>query len=539
MGIRLSFRSAIILAALLPTGFLWFTDFALGVPGEWTWNRHDYGADGHWHLIVEGVLAAAVGAAMLTFAFRVSNRIEQFTRRGVGLACVTLVALSWLWVAMLQRCTPPAQAAAKSTWILYDPGASGYFAEARSIRADLRGFLADYEERTQQGDVLHAGTHPPGLYLLHAVLLNSCEASPTLADAVLLTMPQSKIDSYREIERHAALAQPLARFELAALWLGSLFTELAVVSTMLPLFWLVRRWSSRQSAWNAMTWWPLIPAIAVFLPKSDAIYPVIGVTFLLLCDRSFTASSVAARVCHGLFAGVVLLCGLCLSLAMLPVALAGAAMFVWNVIAAERLPTATNLHVNPGDDAIADVPIRDDSTDDARSAAAISCVSIVAGAVVSIGIIWAAWGLNLPRVWQLNLENHSGFYDQFTRTYWKWLLVNPIELILAAGLPCIVAVVARVRRDGQLRDVATASSIDSNLLRARIGFAAVWALLWLSGKNSGETARLWIIFMPWLVISLGRFRPDRADNANWRFALVAQAIVCLLTVSRVSGFHFL
>lgn len=521
MGIRLSFRAAIVVAALLPICLFWFTDLTLGVPQEWAWKRHNHAADGHWHLIVEGVFAAAVGAAMLCYSFSVSNRIEQFSRRGVAGACVGLMALSWLWIVTLQRCSPPTEAAIKSTWILYDPGSSGYFTEARSIRKGLPEFLAGYEERMLQGDVLHEGTHPPGLYIAHAVLLNACETSPMLTDSVLFTLSETKEFSFREIERHAALASPLQRFELAALWLGSLLTELAVVSTMLPLFWLVRRWSSRQSAWNAITWWPLIPAVAVFLPKSDALYPVFTVTFLLLCDRSFTASNVGRRVVHGVLAGAVLLFGLCLSLALIPVALAAAVMFVWNVIADER-SDSTRVETSPHD---------------TRSATAISSASILAGGVVLIGVIWGASGLNLPRVWQLNLENHSGFYDQYTRTYWKWLLVNPIELVMAVGLPLCVALFARIRRDGQLRDVATASSIDSNLQRARIVFAAVWVILWLSGKNSGEAARLWIPFMPWLVISFGRFRPDREDNLNWRFALSVQAIVCLATVSRVNGFH--
>ena len=34
-----------------------------------------------------------------------------------------------------------------------------------------------------------------------------------------------------------------------------------------------------------------------------------------------------------------------------------------------------------------------------------------------------------------NFRNHAAFYDHYTRTYWKWLLVNPIELIFAVGAP--------------------------------------------------------------------------------------------------------
>ncbi len=526
MTIRFKLAAILAFACALALCILWTTDIPLGVPGEWTWSRHDYGEDGHWHVIVELAVAAIAGAALLKYSFAISRSIERLQRRRVIVSCVGLVMLSWVWIVLTQRCTPPTHSAIKSTWVLFDPGASGYFTQARGMRGNIRGFLATYEKRMQRGDVLHEGTHPPGLAIVYAAAINTCEASPLLTDAVLWTMPFDRVEAFREVERHAALGAPLERFELAALWLGGLLADLAVAVTILPIFWLVRRWSSRQSAWNACAWWPLIPSVMIFLPKSDALYPVIGVTFLLLCDLSMTSASTGRRVSCGLGAGAVVWLGLCLSLAMLPILLAAASIFAWNAMS----------HEVPSEDA--DDHGNQQSQNDHYSTAVISGVAILAGVVSLIAIAWSVWSLNLPRIWQLNLQNHSGFYEQFTRTYWKWLIVNPLELLMAIGLPLAIALTVRVRNDGQLRDVATASSIDSNLLRARIVFAAVWGLLWLSGKNSGEAARLWIIFMPWLVIALGRFRPDPQDNANWRYALIAQLLVCLATVSRVSGFQF-
>ena len=44
---------------------------------------------------------------------------------------------------------------------------------------------------------------------------------------------------------------------------------------------------------------------------------------------------------------------------------------------------------------------------------------------------------------------------------------------------------------------------------------AVWVLLWLSGKNMGEAARLWLILMPWPVwLAAGYFAGRRIAVAR-------------------------
>ena len=79
-------------------------------------------------------------------------------------------------------------------------------------------------------------------------------------------------------------------------------------------------------------------------------------------------------------------------------------------------------------------------------------------------------------------------------------------------------------------------------------------ILWLSGKTSGEAARLWIFLMPWLLWVCGREPEISAKIVNgpgqtlpeyagtpargWLMLMLMQAVVCTATVSRVDGFHF-
>ena len=76
---------------------------------------------------------------------------------------------------------------------------------------------------------------------------------------------------------------------------------------------------------------------------------------------------------------------------------------------------------------------------------------------------------------------------------------------------------------------------------------ATWLVLWITGKNMGEAARLWLLFMPWPVwLAAGYFAAGARGGTEqpprpWRAAalLVAiQIVVAIGTVTRVTGFDF-
>ena len=174
------------------------------------------------------------------------------------------------------------------------------------------------------------------------------------------------------------------------------------------------------------------------------------------------------------------------------------------------------------------------------------CVVIaILGFTLPTFVLWRVAHLNMLNVWWLNYHNHAGFYLQYPRTYWKWLLVNPLELSFSAGWPMALlafftcwGMVQPIHRQGESR-----SPSDVRVVVATI--VAVWGLLWLTGKNSGEAARLWILFLPWLIwLASIRVESMMCESVSIKnrqrqalALLVIQFAVCLLTVARVSGFH--
>ena len=102
-------------------------------------------------------------------------------------------------------------------------------------------------------------------------------------------------------------------------------------------------------------------------------------------------------------------------------------------------------------------------------------------------------------------------------------------------------------KSDRLEAYPTEATAPAHWLRhaGAVAVSVVWGLLWLSGKNSGEAARLWIPLMPlalWLLPGgWSRETTDRDDcvsDREWLALLVLQSVTCLLTVARVSGFHF-
>jgi hypothetical protein len=103
---------------------------------------------------------------------------------------------------------------------------------------------------------------------------------------------------------------------------------------------------------------------------------------------------------------------------------------------------------------------------------------------------WATTGADPLIIASWNLHHHARFYDEYPRTYRLWLLVNPIETAVAIGLPSVVWCAL-------------------GLLAARSVPIAVWSTLLvlvlanLIGRNLGEVARLWMLYMPPLLLAAG------------------------------------
>jgi hypothetical protein len=528
---------AIVLGSAASLAVLWLTSLPLGIPGEWTWERSAIEPDAFWNLI-GGVVAAGLFIGFALQGRRRCESIEAKSKCGVELAAwlIGLVAISFAWLWIVQEMSPLSNRLGKSPFVLYYESSSGYFTRARYKQPSTMGLLTGYEDLMREGDVLHTGTHPPGLFLVFQGLIFVCRTSGSFSGMLDVTQPASFREACEEIARNSIRGKsplPFLVIDHRVLWLATVVVMLSASLTVIPLFGLLCRHSSLADAWIFAALWPAIPAVAIFVPKSDAAFPLIGATLMWLWLTAWDRRSLILA----LLAGFVTWCGLMCSLAFLPIVLAAGIMTLGSAMIRLPLPIATNMATVSDGDQPPMIGVR-------RS---LCIVAAGVGIAAPTYLIWSLAKLNMLNVWLLNYQNHAGFYGQYPRTYWKWLLINPLELSFAAGWPltflailaCANGVNFFLRRD--------ASRLSPNAITSIGSIVFVWGMLWITGKNSGEAARLWILLLPWIIvlasISFESIEIETSKSeTRWRpaFALLAiQFAVCLLTVARVSGFHLI
>lgn len=527
-------RGWLIVGVMASVAMLWGTTWPLGIPGEWVWPRLP--ADGAtWaNLGLAGGLAAGYAAVVLTAALRLQTGNVSRLETAAWLAGLVMMAFAWLWC--VQETAPPAGSLGKAPFVLFYPASSGYFTLVRGIPpAQFPAFLAGYEALMRQGDVLHIGTHPPGLFCAFEVLAVLVDALPlTLLHGLDALQPESVRESFAVLAENTAQSEaPLQPREARILWLAMLTGQSLAAMSVIPLYAVLRWTQSRAAAFLGASLWPTVPAVAIFLPKSDAIYPVLSLTIVWLAveswrrwqaagagGRSVLAGSggLIRAIVLGVAAGLCAWLGLFLSLAFVPVLVFVTLFGLLDAWRKRRLQDWGGW-----------------------------LLPMLVGFAFPSLLLYVTTGLNLLTVWWLNYLNHAAFYEHYSRHYLGWLWRNPLELTLAVGWP----VMASAGYTGGVWIVSLQERFNprhwpTRVLAAAVG-AAVWGLLWLSGKNSGEAARLWLLLMPgivWLAAHGGR-KPETASSpassawiVNAALVLTLSLATCVATVHRVGGFHF-
>lgn len=512
------FWGLVILGSACSLGLYWLTEWPLGVPGEWTWGRFDVTPD----LLANALLCLATGAAYLIFVTRGYRRLARpECRRSEAVAWqVGLAVMAGVWIWMVQGTGATGASIARWPFVLYYPSSSGYFFKARYESPSARELLKNYESLMKDGDVLHVGTHPPGLFLYFHGLIGLVEAIPGFSSAINVTQPETVREAFEvvvENQRKSAPVgpvpvTPLTENDRAVIWLAALIAFGLTAATVWPIYGFARQHADRPASWLAACTWPLVPAISVFLPKSDVAFAfpamLLGGVWLVAWRRR----SVALASLAGALWSISMLC----SLAFLPVALWLALLSLlesWHALQTNR--------------------VRDEFQRALRT--------IVPAGIVCFGLMGALslWGqISLGKTFWLNYLNHAGFYSQYPRTYLAWLTVNPIEVACAVGAPLFV--LAAVSIGGAL--IHRQDDVFRRWTAPCLATMVVWLWLWISGKNSGEAARLWIFLMPYLTVCTAAVwsRPSAATPQRLPWIalgwMACQMLVCFWTVQRINGF---
>ena len=456
--------------------------FPLGWSDEWNWEYFSHvfrrPVEQPWGGMEVVAAASVVWLGIVVVGWRAIDRAGRWATAAL---LVLLTVASGAWQLGVED-TGDVRLA-KWAWAVYWEKVSGYYTVAAHGDVDRPDqFLRDYPAFLDRHGSGHIGTHPPGLFLAYRGLLDLCESSPGLTSHVVRAMPTTTLQAL------ANLRQPPPVPHIAAIGLGALLSRLLALAAIPCAYWVGTMALRRRWAWTAAAMFATAPAPVLFAPKSDTVWPVLG---LLIVGLAIRAVERASWWRAGL-AGLVSFLGLFCTLAFLPVMFLAVLCGAWTAWTQTPRPHPKRL--------------------------AWLVLAAAVGLLLPVALLAVLYGHNAMGVWLIVARKHAAFYNQFPRTYAVWIWLNLIELIVAVGVSvgglAVVYLVTGWRRD---------PDDDAPLDRVGLPLLVLLVVLNFSGKNLSEVARLWIVFMPLVCMAAAAGARRLLGRPGWALGLLLAA----------------
>lgn len=350
---------------------------------------------------------------------------------------------------------------------------------------------------------VHIALSPPGLPLLYGLANQVFAQVPPVAD--VLGMPLR----YFQCQNFQITAYSNA--QLTSAWIGILMPVWAALAV--PMIY-------KLGGKLAASWWPLIPALVLFTPTWNTFYPLLSLgAFLLL--RGALAGKISWRG-----VGLAALSGALVSLSVFfnisNVPLVAFLGLYAGIVLAQRWKEEPHRLSPPRY-----------GVERGRQGQAREIIGLAGGIGVGFGIglisVWGVYylwtGVTIFDVLRQALGMHLGF----EREYLPWVYLHLYDFALFAGLPIVLVALANLWKNVPFRrkvDWQFVQQIDP------IGVALIVTLLVLVIGNfpRGETGRVWLFFMPFLMTMAARQLDGEITSRRALLVTATQAIMLLTMV---------
>jgi hypothetical protein len=424
---------------------------SVGLAGEWIWPMNITPGGQYVPFVIAAALLIAV-AGWLTRP----GRWEKTRRKVRVIWLIIIILISGLLAdgLLLMRSNPLLVVSG----IITSREATSYFPAAIAI-PNLPEALRDYPALMHKLPQ-HARTHPPGPIVFFWVVDRWVQSSPALQHALAVTFkridPLLTDDLPNILGRELGIPMTLADAHAAIL---SAFILVFLGScTIIPLYLVGRTLFNSTTALRACLLFSTVPAFLLFGPTIDEVVLLLAVlmlwVFILLCR--------SGNPLIGFIFAIALLMSLGSAAVILFIGLWW--LFDRKTASDQKAPPKKLLFGIGG-------------------ALALFLVTFV--------ILKLTLGLDFIAVLREGLAIHRNITTvEAGRTYWKWVLFDPLEFaFFLGGAACIWA-----------------------LAGLRGGFAWAWlaafVLLDASGWVRGEVGRIWLFLMPPAIL-IGAARIDR------------------------------
>ena len=420
---------------LFAAGILLRVDVLNG-PWYWKWPWRDLG-------LLRG--AAFLAIPLIPFAMAV-RRFEDAPR--IPLALLMIASLSFQVLGLL--CHPGGFAHLKA--VVTSPVVTSTFSDALKI-GDFIPWMEKFHTSTLE---LHSSTHPPGPVLYYYFWIK------------LLGPDAGAIAGGTAVGVLAALGVPVL-YSFAGLWSGDRLPRLL-----------------------ACAFYALLPALTVFFPGFDQVYPVVSMLMILAWVKLLQGSRRHALV--------------------LAAVLFGGTFFAYNLLAGGAFLLLYGLWFLS----------RAGWAAPAWSTLARGAALALGGAGALYVLLWAATGYNPALSFLHALRVQGGLAAKLDRPWFPCTLLDPYDFFLGSGMVVVPLLFRFLRRSFEEFDWGREEQVLSLVALASILVVDV------SGLLRAETARVWIFLQPLVIVPAAR-ELARFD-ARGRAAVFAVQWLVLVTL---------
>lgn len=335
----------------------------------------------------------------------------------------------------------------------------------------------------------HLSNLPPGALLWYAGLSDVFNRAPVLAEPIQRALLPYQCSNFDMLSYSTG--------EWASAGFGLLMPLWAALA-VLPLYSLAKRFLGHEAALMTL-WWPLVPGIAAFAGSWNTAYPLVSLcAFWCLC-RGLERPGWGGRVWQflgGLITGIA----------------------IFTNFAFAPLPLLMGLYT------LGYTFTRTHATHTARLR-----IAIVAGVYYGLGLVlpwllfWLFSGLTPFDLLRTSFE----FHLDLDRPYWFWVGMHLWDWVAWTGVAFALLTLAGVVVWWRKRDNPPILSL---------ALIVTMLILIFTGTARGETARVWLLFSPFLLLTAydGLRRLSGNETVRcWSLITISQAALLLALVISV------
>lgn len=430
-------------------------------PPEWRWGYYFVNTlNKVWAPLI-------VGLCLLLFAFFIETKNEKYIKNKEIVLMSLLIILSFLFqISVLHWGRSGVGVLLQRT---IDPQSSGYFTISTKIN-NLSTFLSNYGSNVLSYPG-HVRGHPPGMIILY-----------WLINRIFLLFPylNSFTDNLSFGNNHVRLLWSVlpAYQKTGAILSGAIITFISNL-VIIPIYFFVKYLTNIKTAERASILYVVVPSFVLFIPMVDIIIPIFSVLTIFL----FIKSQKEKKLIYSIISGLIFSLGLFFSLSIFPLLL-----FIFFILSFQFLYNH-NKNIK--------FLIK-------------SSLLFLFNFILFQVLLFVLFGYNF-----IDTANKI-MLGLAPRSYIIWLFYDIYDFFIFAGIPILILsalifknlILDILRKQYKRLDLFTAS------------FFAMLLILDISGTCRAETGRIWLPYIPILIMIISKYITNDLKFNKYAFTTV-------------------